>query len=190
MIPRGCKRFAETDFPSTAVSYHAAREKAVRPDHPSAMRRWWSPPPASGRAVLPALLWPNPCDAHCPIAFKEAAWVLLPYRIRTAAHAPDPGILRAHCPGWVFPSCDCIEAILRDQRRELQRSTSQLSLAPLPLIHQASGYVRYRAKTACLGFPASGFSGFLLRHRVLDRRTAQVFEAPHRVLRHDTRPVI
>ena len=79
MIPRGCKRLAEVDFPIAAVSRHAAREKSIRHGHPSTLHLWWARRPlASSRAVLLALLWPDPCDARCPAAFKEAARALLP----------------------------------------------------------------------------------------------------------------
>ena len=79
MIPRACKRLAEVDFPIAAVSRHAAREKSIRHGHPSTLHLWWARRPlASSRAVLLALLWPDPCDAHCPPAFREAARALLP----------------------------------------------------------------------------------------------------------------
>ena len=33
MIPKGCKRLAEVDFPIAEVSRHAAREKSIRHGH-------------------------------------------------------------------------------------------------------------------------------------------------------------
>ena len=79
MIPRACKRLAEVDFPIAAVSRHAAREKSIRHGHPSTLHLWWARRPlASSRAVLLALLLPDPCDAQCPPAFGEAARALLP----------------------------------------------------------------------------------------------------------------
>ena len=79
MIPRECKRLAEVDFPIAEVSRHAAREKSIRHGHPSTLHLWWARRPlASSRAVLMALLLPDPCDAHCPEAFKETARKLLP----------------------------------------------------------------------------------------------------------------
>ncbi len=79
MIPRECKRLAEVDFPIADVSKHAAREKSIRHGHPSTLHLWWARRPlASSRAVLLALLLPDPCDAHCPEAFKEKARQLLP----------------------------------------------------------------------------------------------------------------
>ena len=78
MIPRECKRLAEVDFPIAQVSRHAAREKSIRHGHPSTLHLWWARRPlASSRAVLLALLLPDPCDEHCPLAFKKAARPLL-----------------------------------------------------------------------------------------------------------------
>ena len=79
MIPRECKRLAEVDFPIAAVSKHAAREKSIRHGHPSTLHLWWARRPlASSRAVLMALLLPDPCDEHCPEAFRKEARELLP----------------------------------------------------------------------------------------------------------------
>ena len=67
MIPKECKRLAEVDFPIAEVSRHAAREKSIRHGHPSTLHLWWARRPlASSRAVLMALLLPDPCDPHCP----------------------------------------------------------------------------------------------------------------------------
>jgi adenine-specific DNA methylase len=74
VIPKKCKRLAEVDFPIAEVSKHAAREKSIRHGHPSTLHLWWARRPlASSRAVLMALLLPDPCDAHCPEAFKKEA---------------------------------------------------------------------------------------------------------------------
>ena len=74
MIPRECRRLAEVDFPIAEVSRHAAREKSIRHGHPSTLHLWWARRPlASSRAVLMALLLPDPCDAQCPKTFKEEA---------------------------------------------------------------------------------------------------------------------
>ena len=74
MIPKECKRLAEVDFPIAEVSKHAVREKSIRHGHPSTLHLWWARRPlASSRAVLMALLLPDPCDAHCPEAFKSDA---------------------------------------------------------------------------------------------------------------------
>ena len=78
MIPRGCKRLAEVDFPIAEVSKHAAREKSIRHGHPSTLHLWWARRPlASSRAVLLALLLPDPCDPKCPEEFKRQAREIL-----------------------------------------------------------------------------------------------------------------
>ena len=78
MIPKECKRLAEVDFPIAEVSRHAAREKSIRHGHPSTLHLWWARRPlASSRAVLMALLLPDPCDPHCPEEFKTKGRELL-----------------------------------------------------------------------------------------------------------------
>ena len=78
MIPKDCKRLAEVDFPIAEVSRHAAREKSIRHGHPSTLHLWWARRPlASSRAVLMALLLPDPYDPHCPDEFKTRARELL-----------------------------------------------------------------------------------------------------------------
>ncbi|MEW6275977.1 MAG: DUF1156 domain-containing protein [Bacillota bacterium] len=79
MIPKECKRLAEVDFPIAIVSRHAVREKSIRQGHPSTLHIWWARRPlASCRAMLLGLLWPDPCDPHCPEGFKQKALQLLP----------------------------------------------------------------------------------------------------------------
>ncbi len=74
MIPKECKRLAEVDFPIAEVSRHASREKSIRYGHPSTLHLWWARLPlASCRAMLMALLLPDPCDEHCPDDFKKQA---------------------------------------------------------------------------------------------------------------------
>ena len=99
MIPKECKRLAEVDFPIAAVSRHAVREKSIRHGHPSTLHLWWARRPlASSRAVLMALLLPDPCDPHCPSTFKEAARQILldlhPSRQRTERMTTDEGLRR------------------------------------------------------------------------------------------------
>jgi putative DNA methylase len=78
MIPRECKRLAEVDFPIAVVSKHAAREKSIRLGHPSTLHLWWARRPlASCRAMLLALLLPDPYDEHCPKDFKDKAREIL-----------------------------------------------------------------------------------------------------------------
>ncbi len=100
MIPKKCKRLAEVDFPIAEVSRHAVREKSIRHGHPSTLHLWWARRPlASSRAVLMALLLPDPCDADCPAAFKdEARRILLAMHGRargwTGAIESDEGLRR------------------------------------------------------------------------------------------------
>jgi len=78
VIPKECKRLAEVDFPIAVVSKHALKEKSVRFGHPSTFHLWWARRPlAACRAMHLALLLPDPCDAHCPDAFKGKARDLL-----------------------------------------------------------------------------------------------------------------
>jgi putative DNA methylase len=78
MIPKECKRLAEVDFPIAVVSAHAAREKSIRHGHPSTLHLWWARRPlASCRAILLALLLPDPGDQHCPAEFKTKARAIL-----------------------------------------------------------------------------------------------------------------
>ncbi len=78
MIPRECKRLAEVDFPIAEVSKHAVREKSIRHGHPSTLHLWWARRPlASSRAVLLALLLPDPCDEQCPEDFRQRAREIL-----------------------------------------------------------------------------------------------------------------
>jgi putative DNA methylase len=66
MIPKECKRLAEVDFPIAVVSKWAAKEKSIRHGHPSTLHLWWARRPlAACRAMLLALLLPDPCDEHC-----------------------------------------------------------------------------------------------------------------------------
>ncbi|MGH7248533.1 MAG: DUF1156 domain-containing protein, partial [Pseudomonadota bacterium] len=67
------------DFPIAVVSRHSAREKSIRHGHPSTLHLWWARRPlAACRAMLLALLLPDPCDEHCPGEFKTQARGLLP----------------------------------------------------------------------------------------------------------------
>lgn len=79
MIPKECKRLAEVDFPIAVVSRHSAREKSIRHGHPSTLHLWWARRPlAACRAMLMALLLPDPCDSNCPEEFKRRARSILP----------------------------------------------------------------------------------------------------------------
>jgi putative DNA methylase len=78
MIPRACKRLAEVDFPIADVSKHAVQEQKIGHTHPSALHLWWARRPlASSRAILLALLLPDPCDENCPEDFRTKAREIL-----------------------------------------------------------------------------------------------------------------
>lgn len=78
MIPKECKRLAEVDFPIAVVSKHSAREKSIRHGHPSTLHLWWARRPlAACRAMLMALLLPDPCDPACPAEFIDQAREIL-----------------------------------------------------------------------------------------------------------------
>ncbi|MCK8600137.1 NADAR domain-containing protein [Desulfoferrobacter suflitae] len=74
MIPKECKRLAEVDFPIAVVSKHSVQEKSARHGHPSTLHLWWARRPlAACRAMLMALLLPDPCDLCCPVEFRAKA---------------------------------------------------------------------------------------------------------------------
>lgn len=77
MSPRACKRLAEVDFPIAVVSKNVS-EKASPKGYPSMLHLWWARRPlGSSRAMLLALLLPDPCDDNCPSEFKLKARDLL-----------------------------------------------------------------------------------------------------------------
>ncbi|HVC94341.1 MAG TPA: DUF1156 domain-containing protein [Pirellulales bacterium] len=68
------KRLIEVDLPIKRISAHARREKSIRHGHISTLHIWWARRPlAACRAVICAALWPDPADADCPQAFRDAA---------------------------------------------------------------------------------------------------------------------
>src|SRR5690554_2169533 len=68
------KKSIEVALPLDDINVAAAREKSIRHGHPSTLHLWWARRPlASSRAVLLALLWPDPCDPLCPQEFKADA---------------------------------------------------------------------------------------------------------------------
>ncbi len=95
MISKECKRLAEVDFPIAVVSKHAAREKSIRHGHPSTLHLWWARRPlAACRAMLLALLLPDPCDPLCPEEFKSAARGLLA-KVPGGAAKDDTGLRKS-----------------------------------------------------------------------------------------------
>ena len=96
MIPKDCKRLAEVDFPIAEVSRHAAREKDSRCGHIPKVHIWPAArPTASSRAMLLALLIPDPCDSLCQTAFKTQARELLPQVAGCHPGTTDEALRRA-----------------------------------------------------------------------------------------------
>lgn len=96
MIPKDCKRLAEVDFPIAEVSKDAVLEKGRPQGHPSRIHLWWARRPlASSRAMLLALLWPDPGDPLCPSAFKVEARKLLPQVARCNPGVTDEDLRKA-----------------------------------------------------------------------------------------------
>lgn len=123
MIPKECKRLAEVDFPIAVVSAHASREKSIRHGHPATLHLWWARRPlASCRAMLLALLLPDPCDPFCPVEFKFQARSIL--KQLTGVPESDDGLRRillgfigdvanwdvANHPLWIGVARDLIKA--------------------------------------------------------------------------------
>jgi adenine-specific DNA methylase len=79
VIPRECKRLAEVDFPLKIVGQESSKERYGAGGHPFLLHLWWARRPlAACRAIMLALLFPDPCDPHCPAEFKLKARELLP----------------------------------------------------------------------------------------------------------------
>lgn len=70
------KRLIEVGLPIKRISNHARREKSVGPL--SILHIWWARRPlAACRAVICAVLWPDPSDSLCPATFREKARKLM-----------------------------------------------------------------------------------------------------------------
>ena len=72
------KKLIEVALPLDAINKASAREKSIRHGHPSTLHLWWARRPlAACRAMLMALLLPDPVDAACPAAFRNTAREIL-----------------------------------------------------------------------------------------------------------------
>src|ERR1700694_4486503 len=72
------KKLIEVSIPLEAINVASAREKSIRHGHPSTLHLWWARRPlAACRAMLLALLLPDPGEPLCPIDFKTKARELL-----------------------------------------------------------------------------------------------------------------
>jgi adenine-specific DNA methylase len=106
MIHTACKRLAEVDFPIATVSRHSAKEKFIRQGHPSTLHLWWARRHlAACRAILLALLLPDPCDVHCPPEFKPKARAAL-IRVQGQAGPMDLDLRRGRpaCVSHTIPT--------------------------------------------------------------------------------------
>lgn len=96
------KRLIEVDLPIKRISAHARRENTVRHGHFKTLHMWWARRPlAACRAVLCAMLWPDPQDANCPESFRATAaellhrWANEQMALHTAESAPVFAQIRA-----------------------------------------------------------------------------------------------
>jgi len=88
------RRLIETDeMPIGVISEHSRRDQNVRKGHLHTLHVWWATRPlAACRAVLMALLLPDPADPACPEPFRQAAREAL--RAFTGRDLSDPPALR------------------------------------------------------------------------------------------------
>ena len=96
------KKLIEVAMPLGPVNEASAREKLLNRGHPNTLHLWWARRPlAACRAMLLALLLPDPRDENCPDDFKNRARELLDrvqgktgpqdLDLRKASAAGDPG---------------------------------------------------------------------------------------------------
>jgi adenine-specific DNA methylase len=91
------KRLIEVDLPIKRISAHARREKAIRHGHISTLHIWWARRPlAACRAVILAVLWPDPADEQCPPRFPEEARKTLLEARGTSVNVPSGHIKFDH----------------------------------------------------------------------------------------------
>lgn len=74
MIPKGCNRLAQVEFPIAADSKHALRKNSMRHGLPATLHFLRARRPlAACPSTLLGLLLPDPGDPHCPQKFKVRA---------------------------------------------------------------------------------------------------------------------
>lgn len=136
MIPKDCKRLAEVDFPMAEVGRHSQAEKARRMGTPHQFHLWWAwRPLAACRAMLLALLLPDPCDERCPAAFKTRARDILS-EIQTRPATTDEdlrnGLLRfiGTYAQWELASVEPFVAAARGLIRAAHGDDPQLVVDP------------------------------------------------------------
>jgi putative DNA methylase len=138
LIPTECKRLAEVDFPIAKVSQHSA--SGGRDGQPSTLHIWWARRPlAACRAMLLALLLPDPADPHCPNEFRLRSRRILPQVQGTPG--PDDMALRTELLRFIadFASSEnSVKPVYLDAARELVRAAHGLE-APLVVDSFAGG---------------------------------------------------
>ena len=151
MIPKVCKRLAEVDFPIAEVSRHAVREKSIRHGHPSTLHLWWARRPlASSRAMLLALLLPDPCDPQCPAEFRRVAVrqirELAEYLVKTRA-------------GSVLLTADLksdLKSKKRDKKRAAEREAGRRVNVWRDVLSDTESWTPTRVRSALLNLLAQG----------------------------------
>lgn len=137
MIPRECKRLAEVDFPIALVSKHAVHENSVRHGHPKNLHLWWARRPlAACRAMLLALLLPDPSDQHCPEEFKKEAKRLLsrvPGKVKKLALGQDDSSIQSALLTFIGEFADWNLSSNRDYL-EVARNLVKAAYAETPLV--------------------------------------------------------
>ena len=118
------KKLIEGAMPIKEISAESVRDKSIRHGHISTLHTWWARRPLPVcRAVVFASLVPDPLDADCPQAFREAVQDLLetnplyapypdiPY---TAVYDPMPDNLRNRLLMFIGKfSADCQQNMLK-----------------------------------------------------------------------------
>lgn len=103
------KRLIEVDLPIRRISEFARAENNIRHGHFKTLHMWWARRPlAACRAVLCAMLWPDPADEACPSAFRVFAaelmfrWAREQKGMHTPASTRHFSVVRNHTSAWAL----------------------------------------------------------------------------------------
>ncbi|MFZ4778145.1 MAG: DUF1156 domain-containing protein [Terrimicrobiaceae bacterium] len=103
------KRLIEVDLPIKQISEFARAENNIRHGHFKTLHMWWARRPlAACRAVLCALLWPDPADERCPSDFRVFAanamfrWAREQMGLHTTDSARNFAVVRQHTSAWAL----------------------------------------------------------------------------------------
>lgn len=87
------KKLIEVAMPIKEISAESVRDKSIRHGHISTLHLWWARRPLpTCRAVVIASLVPDPLDANCPQAFRDAVQDILDTGIAKNIYSPYPDI--------------------------------------------------------------------------------------------------